>query len=346
MAHIEIDTAAITANVACLKAAIGRDVIAVVKAGAYGHGAEMAAAAALAGGASALATADIAEAVALRESGCTAAVLAWLHSADPDFGLALDHDVTVAISSVSHLDRAAALEGEPLKVHLKFDTGLGRNGIPESDWRAVIDRADALQQQGRIRVTGLMSHLAGTSAEADLAQASAFSRAVAAAEGLGAERIHLTASAGSLVLAADGAAADTALAAGNAVRIGIVGYGLHPDGADPDGSLARELGVKPALRLLARAEDGVLDVGYRDGLLHAPGAWALVEGERVAISQQRIGSTVLERPVTGQAVVIGDPAAGEPGAGEWAERVGTINYEIVTRLSHRLERRPAQEVLA
>ena len=332
MAHIEIDTRAITDNVSAMGKRTGRDVIVVVKAGAYGHGVDLAAPAALAGGAAALATADIAEAVALRASGFEAPLIAWLHAAEPRFDLAFEHDVQVVASSLQQLDLAAAAHapGRPGEVHLKFDTGLGRNGIPQADWRTVVERADALQRRDRIRVVGLMSHLAGTSDDADRAQAELFEMLLAKAAYLGAERTHLSASAGALVLDS-----------GNTVRLGIAAYGLHPQGLDSDGSMAREVGLRPALRLLGTARDGVLDVGYRDGLLHAPGISVLVDGERVAVKQQRVDSTVLERPVTGQAVVIGDPAAGEPGAGEWAERVGTINYEIVTRLSARLERRPA-----
>lgn len=330
MPYIEVDAAAITSNVRRLGDIAGRDVIVVVKANGYGHGAALAADAALAGGAVALATADVAEAVLLRERGAACELVAWLLSADPDLTTAREHDVTVGISSIDQLERAAAVGG--LSVHLKFDTGLGRNGIPEDAWAAVIERADTLQREGRLRVTGVMSHVAGTSAEADLVQADRFAEVARKAAYLEPERIHLTASAATLQLG-------DAHTACNAVRVGILAYGLHPDGADADGALARELGVRPALRLLGTATDGVLDVGYQHGLLHAPGVWVLVNGERVGIAEQRASETVLERPVSGEAVVIGDPALGEPGAGMWAEAVGTINYEIVARLSAAVERR-------
>ncbi|SJM53463.1 alanine racemase [Agrococcus casei] len=331
MAHIETDTQAISDNVAALRERTGKDIIVVVKANAYGHGAEFASAAAVAGEAVALATADIAEVIAVRKLGCSVPLMAWLHSSAPKFVDAHEHDIQVVISSVQRLDHVAAahVPDRPFDVHLKFDTGLGRNGIPQADWRVAIERADALQRRGRIRVVGLMSHLAGTSEAADRQQAELFETLVAKAAYLGAERTHLSASNGALTLSS-----------GNAVRIGIAAYGLHPEGHDADGAMARELGLRPALRLLARAENGVVDVGFRDGLLPAPGAWMLVDGERVSIISQDARSTTLERPVTGQAVVIGDPARGEPGAGAWAEQAGTINYEIVTRLAPGLERRP------
>lgn len=332
MAHIEIATQAISDNVAVMRQHTGKDVIAVVKANAYGHGVELASAAAVAGGAVALATADIAEAVALRKLGCKVTLLAWLHSSMPRFVDAHELDIQVVISSVERLDHVAAAHapGRPFDVHLKFDTGLGRNGIPKADWRVAIERADALQRRDRIRVVGLMSHLAGTSDTADRQQAELFDYLTSKASYLGAERIHLSASHGALTRSS-----------GNTVRLGIASYGLHPEGRDADGALARHLGLRPALRLLARAENGVVDVGFRDGLLPAPGAWMLVDGERVRVISQDVRSTTLERPVTGQAVVIGDPARGEPGAGAWAEWVDTINYEIVTRLAPGLERRPA-----
>ena len=334
MPYIEVDAAAITANVRRLGDIAGRDVIVVVKANAYGHGAAIAADSAVAGGAVALATADVAEAVQLREHGVTRELVSWLHSADPDFALAVEHDIDVGVSSVEHLQRAAAVSTpqKTLGVQLKFDTGLGRNGIPECEWGQVVERAATLQREGRLRVTGIMSHVAGTSAEADLAQAARFGEIARKTAYLEPERIHLTASAATMQLG-------DAHTACNAVRVGILAYGLHPDGADADGALARELGVRPALRLLGTATDGVLDVGYQHGLLHAPGAWVLVNGERVDIAEQRASETVLDKPVSGDAVVIGDPALGEPGAGMWAEAVGTINYEIVARLSAALERR-------
>lgn len=334
MPYIEIDSGAIADNVRTMRERTDRDVIAVVKANAYGHGSLIAARAAQEGGASALATADIAEAIQLREAGFSGELIAWLHAADPYLGMAREHDITVGISNEQQLDRAgtATFGATPLAVHLKFDTGLGRNGIPRNEWRAMIERADSLQRHGRIRVTGLMSHLAGTDPAADRAQYEQFLEAARKAAYLEPERVHLSASSGSLQQLDADAICDT-------VRIGILVYGLHPDGADADGALAREIGVRPALRLTGRVEGGVLDVGYRHGLLPAPGAWVVVGGERVAVAEQHADHTVLERPVTGDAVVIGDPAAGEPGAGAWAQWADTINYEVVTRLSPHLERR-------
>ena len=334
MAHIEIDTAAIAENVRTLRRLTDRDVIAVVKANAYGHGKEIAAAAAVEGGAVALATADIGEAVLIRKTGYSGPLIAWLHSSDPDFATALEHGIDVGISNEQQLARAAAVSCRTgsLGVHLKFDTGLGRNGIPEAEWRAVAERAESLQRRGLLRVTGVMSHVAGTSVEADARQAASFAEAVRKSAHLEPDCVHLTASAASLEL---GQLQETC----GAVRIGILMYGLHPGGFDADGSLAREVGVRPALRLIGEARDGVLDVGYRHGLLPAPGAWVTVDGERVGIREQHVTHSVLERPVSGTTVVMGDPAQGEPGAGMWAERAETINYEVVTRLSGAIERR-------
>ncbi|PPH27121.1 alanine racemase, partial [Rathayibacter sp. AY1C3] len=103
-----IDVDAMAANAARLRELTGaRRLMAVVKANGYGHGALAAAQAALDGGADALGTAELREAVALREAGVVAPILCWLHDPGEDFDAALEHSIDVAVSSVDQLGTLA-----------------------------------------------------------------------------------------------------------------------------------------------------------------------------------------------------------------------------------------------
>lgn len=323
---IEVDAGAITENIERLRTLSGLDVIGVVKANGYGHGMEIAAHAMLDGGAVQLGVAEISEALRLRAAGIRVPLLAWLHCSNPDFAAAQAAGIEVGISSLVQLEAAAAVGG--VRVHLKFDTGLGRNGVPAADWAAVIDRAAQLQADGAIRVVGVMSHLAGTSDDADDIQRERFFVVTAATADLEPESTHLCASGGLL-----------GTVVGTRARPGISAYGLHPNGADAAGDDARGLGIRPALRLSAPVESGRLAFGWRHGLLPAQEAAVLVDGRRVRIAEPGREISKLAEPVTGTAVLIGSGTDGEPTAGEWAGWTGTIGYEVVTRLAADIERR-------
>ncbi|WP_413316847.1 tRNA (adenosine(37)-N6)-threonylcarbamoyltransferase complex ATPase subunit type 1 TsaE [Agrococcus sp. 1P02AA] len=317
---LDIDTAAIAANVRTLSARFGVPVCGVVKADGYGHGMVRSASAMLEGGAAMLGVVDLAEALVLRRAGIDAPVLAWLHGARTDFSLAAAHGIEVAVSSLAQLEAAA---GAGATIHLKLDTGLGRNGVARGDRAAVLARATELARGGA-RVRGIMSHLAGTSREADLAQLADFTAALADASPIGAEVRHLANSQGALALPE---------ARFDLVRLGMAAYGIDPDGPRAgDGAAAAELGLTPAMRVTARFVEGVAAIGLDDGLLPAMGAPVLVAGEAsrvVAIDAHRLR---VDPPRTGEGVLWGDPAAGEPSADAWALAAGTIGYETVTRM--------------
>ncbi|RWR18895.1 tRNA (adenosine(37)-N6)-threonylcarbamoyltransferase complex ATPase subunit type 1 TsaE [Agrococcus lahaulensis] len=318
--RIEVDTAAIAANVRALAARAATPVCGVVKADGYGHGAVASARAMLDGGAAMLGVVDLAEALQLRAAGIDAPILAWLHGPGVDFSLAARHGVDVAVSSIAQLEAAAAAAAV---IHLKLDTGLGRNGIARGDRSAAIARAIALAADGA-RIRGAMSHLAGTSREADLAQVRDFASALAEAEPLGLELRHLASSAAAIALPE---------ARFDLVRIGMAAYGVDPSGPGAgDGSEAAALGLRPAMRASAAFVDGVAEVGLDDGLLPAVGAPVLLGGELAHVAAVGARSLRIEPPRTGDGVLWGDPAAGEPSADAWARAARTITYEVVTRM--------------
>ncbi|TPW74919.1 alanine racemase [Schumannella soli] len=355
--EIRIDAEALRHNVATLKPLVAPALtMVVVKADAYGHGALVAARAALGGGADWLGTADLDEALALRAAGIRAPLLAWLHGPDTDFGPAAEAGVDVGVSSLDQLERAAAAGAT---VHLKFDTGLSRNGIQADDAPAVIARVAELQRDAGLRVRGVFSHLSGTSPEEDLAQLARFELAVAAlAEaGVHPELRHLAASAAAIALPA------TRL---DLVRIGIASYGLSPDPRVP----VDVLGLRPVMEVSAGiahvkrvpAGEGVsygyihrtaapttlalVPLGYADGVPRSAsgGASVAIDGVRhpvvgrIAMDQFVVDVGDAPVAVGDRAVLWGDPATGAPSAEDWADAAGTIDYEIVTRVGGRAAR--------
>ncbi|PRY67589.1 alanine racemase [Glaciihabitans tibetensis] len=359
-----VDLGAIRHNVATLKAATAPAAfMAVVKAGGYGHGAEAVARAALEGGADWLGVVDVEEALALREAGITAPLLAWLHGPTTDFPAALAANIDLGVSSLEQLDRIAAAgarkAGSPAYVHLKVDTGLGRNGIEESDCPAVFDRAAEYERAGLLRVRGIFSHLANTGEAEDLEQVARFEALVesATSAGLNIALRHLAATAGALRLPA---------ARFDLVRCGIGIYGLSPF----EGESSASLGLRPAMELSAaivsvkRVPEGsgvsygytyrtsaestlaLVPLGYADGIpRHASSRGPVfINGRRYQISgrvamDQFVVDLGQDTAVVGdRAVLFGDPSTGVPSADDWAEAADTINYEIVTRIGARVTR--------
>ncbi|MDN3496502.1 alanine racemase [Planococcus sp. APC 4015] len=362
MREASIDVGAIEANVRHFRRLTDAEVIAVVKADGYGHGAARSARAALAGGASRLGVADVGEALALRRAGIMAPILAWLHAPGASFVEAAGAGVELGISSFDQLlAAAAAASGDhPVVVHLKLETGLSRNGIAPADHRVVFAEAARLERIGRIRVDGLFSHLSNTSLADDRAALGVFLAAVSAAEaaGLRPRMRHIAATHAAIALP------ETRL---GCVRIGIGIYGLSPFG---DRSSA-DLGLRPAMTLRAAvaavrrvpAGTGVsygydhrtdrettlalVPLGYADGVprqasgrgpVHIGGQTVTVAG-RIAMDQFVVD--VGDHPVAvgDEVVLFGDPTLGAPAADDWAAAAGTVNYEIVTRIGARVDRR-------
>ncbi len=371
-----VDLGAISANVRALRERVGgTELMAVVKADAYGHGLVPSARAALAGGACALGVAQPTEALALRAAGVVAPVLTWLVAPGTDVAPLVASGVEVAVSAPWLLDALAAAaraSGTTATVQLKADTGLGRNGAlslplrpgdPRTDWADLVDHAARLEAEGAVRVRGLFTHLAYADAPEHptvRAQQEAFADAVAVGEraGLRPEVRHMANSAATLT---------TPQAAWDMVRPGLAVYGLSPV---PDLAGAAELGLRPAMRVTARvavtkrvaAGQGVsyghtyltprettladVPLGYADGVpRHASGvAPVQVRGERRTVAgrvcMDQFVVDVGDLPVEAgdEVVLFGAGDDGEPTAQDWAEAAGTISYEIVTRFGPRVPR--------
>ncbi|SOC53851.1 alanine racemase [Ornithinimicrobium cerasi] len=375
-AQVTVDLDAIRHNVQVLRErAGGAELMAVVKADAYGHGLVPAARAALAGGACALGVAQPSEALALRAAGIRAPVLTWLVVPGTGLRPLLDADVEVAVSEPRLLDELAATAravGRPATVQLKADTGLARNGAyalrvrpadPRTDWVALVDRAARLQAEGAVRVRGVFSHFAYADAPEHptvRAQQEVFADAVAVAEraGLPLEVRHLSNSAATLT---------NPSATWDMVRPGLAVFGLSPV---PDVGSAASFDLRPAMRVTARVavakripagqgvsyghtytparETTVVDVplGYADGVpRHASGTGPVQVGGRrfrvsgrVCMDQFVVDVGDLDVAAGDEVVLFGAGGADEPTAQDWAEAAGTISYEIVTRFGPRVPR--------
>ncbi|MDN5669987.1 MAG: alanine racemase [Renibacterium salmoninarum] len=365
-----IDLEAIRQNVRRIaQIASPAKVMAVVKADGYGHGAVPVATAALQAGAAWIGVAHVREALELRAAGIEAPILAWLHTAATDFGSAVEAGIDLGVSGweLAHIVAAAREQQRPARVHLKIDTGLGRNGSTSALWDSVIGEALEYQDEGLLRVVGLFSHLAVADEphreETDV-QLRRFREAVAIAEdaGVDVEVRHLANT------PAIFSRPDTHF---DLVRAGIGLYGLSPFA----GQTSEDLGLKPAMTLKTfvahckdvPAEQGVsyglhyrtgepstlalIPLGYGDGVPRiATGGPVRIGTEiypvvgRIAMDQMVVDLGPGNRVADGEsllgreAVLFGAAEAGDPSVDLWAAAAGTLNYEVVTRIAPRVPR--------
>ncbi|HWL38029.1 MAG TPA: alanine racemase [Frankiaceae bacterium] len=347
-AEAVVDLAAVRHNVGVLRAAAGgAEVLAAVKADGYGHGAVPVARAALEGGATWLGVVLVEEGVALRTAGIDAPVLVMMEPPPGAGEVAAAYDINLGVGSFASLHDAVDAGA---RVHLKVDTGLSRGGSVEwPDLVAAAVKADA-------DVVGVWSHLAcaddvGAASNATQVQRFEAALTVAAEAGLAPRLRHLANSAATLTMPE---------ARYDLVRPGIAVYGLTPvPGMD--------YGLRPAMTLRARvamtkrvpAGTGVsyghryttgaettlalVPLGYGDGIPRAAAntAEVWIGGRRRTIS----GTVCMDQfvvDVGDDEVVAGDEAVvfgAEPTAQDWADALGTISYEIVTRIAPRVPRR-------
>lgn len=353
-----VDLGAIADNVALLAQHAGpAQVMAVVKADGYGHGATRVARAALAAGAAELGVATVTEALALRRDGITAPVLAWLHAPETDFAPALAADVQIAVSSVRQLDDlldAVNRTGRPATVTVKADTGLSRNGVAPAEFPALVDTLRRALADDAVSARGIMSHLAhGDEPEHPFNDVQARRlldlRTQAHDAGVDFDIAHLCNS--PAVMTRPDLAFDM-------VRPGIAVYGQTPIPQRGD------MGLRPAMTLKCpvvqvrsvRAGDGVsyghtwvaerdttlalLAIGYADGIFRNLSGRidVLINGRlrrnvgRVCMDQfvVDLGPGPVDVTEGDVAVLFGPGDGGEPTAQDWADLLGTINYEIVT----------------
>ncbi len=362
----EVDLGAVRANARALAdLAAPAALLAVVKADGYGHGAVPVARAALEAGATWLGVALVEEGVTLREAGIDAPIMVLSEPAPPAAPTVVAQGLTPVVytaNGIEALAKAVAESGrdEPLAVHLKVDTGMHRVGCAPEDALALVAAIDA---RGELHLEGVCTHFA-VADEPDhpytQAQIDRFDALLEelVAGGRARPMVHAANSAG--LLAHPASAYDL-------VRCGIALYGVAPAPG-----LADHVGLTPVLSLRARvshtktlragdrlsyglryelASSGTVatvPVGYADGVprnLGLAGGQALVGGRRhpiagtITMDQLMIDVGDASVEVGDEVVLLGRQGDEEITADEWADRLGTIAYEVVTGIGPRVPRR-------
>jgi alanine racemase len=349
MRRIEIDLGAIKHNYLELRTRLeGKEVMAVVKANAYGHGMHEVARALEEVSVDALATADLDEALEIRAAGIRSRLMCWLVLPTDDFASAKEQDIEIGVSNFEVLE---AVDNDQ-KIHIKIDSGLGRNGFVKADWERVFDLVKDKN------VVGIFTHLANTSLSEDLKQRAKFDEAIhlAKANGISGFQTHLSASAAALSY--DEFDYDM-------VRAGILLYGQNPfENMELTG-----VDLRPAMRVIAKAAgfkrvqagQGVsygyryvaeratnlvlVPFGYGEGMPRvSEGAEVQIGGKnypvvgRVAMDQFVVEVGDDQIALGSDVVIFGDPSKGEPSVDALALSAKTINYEIITRIGGRAQR--------
>jgi alanine racemase len=363
-AWVTVDLDAIRDNVRAVAAvAAPAALLATVKADAYGHGAVPVARAALEAGATWLGVAFVEEGLELRAAGISAPILVLSEPRPGAAATVVAHDLTPIVYSVAGIEalgRAAAEAGRVLPVHLKVDTGMHRVGCALADAGALARQVAAHEA---LVLEGLATHLASadeTDPSPTDVQLDAFDTVVAAvtAEVGRPPVVHAANSAGAIAFAR---------ARYDLVRIGIAMYGIAPSPL-----LTGAISLRPALSVHARvsyvkdlaAGERVsyglryelsrpsrivtVPLGYADGVpraLGASGGTVLIGGCRypiagtVTMDQLLVDVGDADVGIDDDVVLIGAQGDEEIDATDWADRIGTIAYEVVTRLGGRLPRR-------
>jgi alanine racemase len=348
-----IDPDAIRHNTATFVELTRTPVMAVVKGDGYGHGAETMARAALAGGATWLGVTSVENAIQLRHAGLTAPTLSWLNAAPVDFDAATAHSIDVAVATLEELRCAARARSVP-RLHLLLDTGMSREGLPPSTWLRLAEYAARAEREGRIRVAGVMSHLASADrpgAPENERQRRSFALGLRLLQdaGLNPGEKHLAGSAAALL--------DPA-ARGTLVRIGAGLAGIDASGsADLRWAMTLSARVIEVRRVVAGTRVGyhgtwtadqdttlgLLPVGYADGVPRAASrhAHVSVAGRRAPVAGLISMNEMVVDLGPDSAVRVGDEATvmgtGQdhaPTVADWATWSDTIPHDVMTALGH------------
>lgn len=368
-AWVEVDLAAVTANVAHICEVVSPSAVcAVVKADAYGHGAVPVARAAIAGGAVRLGVALAEEGHELRQAGVDVPVIVLSEPAPEAMKLVVEDNLTPTIYTerglAALLDAVASQErATAVPIHLKVDTGMHRVGASPAH---VLELARAVAANPVLSLEGLYTHLAVADDLADpytQEQLASFDGVIGALAAAGTLPclLHAANSAGALVHPASRY---------QMVRPGIAIYGLAPASSmrghpavrplmpalsfKAEVSYAKEVAAGEGLsyglqyRLSVSSVIATVPVGYGDGAprrLSQVGGEVLIGGRRRPIAGSVTMDQILVDCGPGAAVKAGDEVVliGRQGdeevtAWEWAERLGTIAYEVTCALSPRLPR--------
>jgi alanine racemase len=357
---VEVNLNAISHNVKSMKHHIGEDteIIAVVKANGYGHGAVQVANTALNSGASMLAVAFLDEAIALRNSGIEAPILILGATRAADAQLAITYNVTLTVFSLDWLNEAKQhIETGELNLHVKLDTGMSRLGVRESE--DLVPLFKFVEESSQFAITGIYTHFA-TADEMDLryfhTQYEKF------------QDLLSNVSYQDLLVHCGNSATGLRFPSKlyNAVRLGISMYGLSPSieiknelpfKLEEAFSLQAKLvhvkkipkGTKVSYGATYEAEEdewiGTIPIGYADGWIRSlKDSDILIEGKRAPLigricMDQCMVRLPYELPIGTAVILIGKQHNERIPVDEVAKRLDTINYEVTCMISSRVPRK-------
>ncbi|HEX9134830.1 MAG TPA: alanine racemase, partial [Ktedonobacteraceae bacterium] len=364
---VEIDLSAIANNTRQIQSLVGPGVriLASLKADAYGHGALKVARTVLHNGASMLGVATVGEAAPLREAGIHAPILVFGYVPHWQMREAVRMNLTItlySIESAQALARAAQALKQTIKVHVKVDTGMGRLGIRAEHIAEVLKLIHEIIDLPLLELEGIFTHFAMADTHDQTHARMQLTRFQDVLQFIEEEHIRPP-----LVHAANSAAILSLPEAHfDMVRPGIALYGL-----DPSPEVRLPVGFRPALSFKTQVAQvkaipagesisygysyitdrptcvAILPVGYADGFRRAPTNWGsvLVHGQeapllgRVCMDQCVIDvSHIPQVRVGDEVVLIGRQGAAILTAEQVAERLGTINYEVVSEILARVPR--------
>jgi Alr-MurF fusion protein len=364
---VEIDLSAIANNTRQIQSLVGPGVriLASLKADAYGHGALKVARTVLHNGANMLGVATVSEAAPLREAGINAPILVfgyvphWQMREAVRLGLAI---TLYSIEAAQALSRAALALRQAVKVHVKVDTGMGRLGIRAEQIAEVLKLVHEIIGLPGLELEGIYTHFAMADTQDQTharMQLTRFQHVLQVIEGAQIRPPLVHAANSAAILGMPGSHFDM-------VRPGIALYGLDPS---PEARLPE--GFRPALsfktqvaqvKVIPEGESisygctyttdqptrvAILPVGYADGFRRAPTNWGsvLVHGQeapllgRVCMDQCIIDvSHIPQVRIGDEVVLIGQQGEVSLTAEQVAQRLGTINYEVVSEILARVPR--------
>lgn len=357
---IGIDLKAIETNIMEIKNRLPKstEIMAVVKANAYGHGSVQVAKKALQSGATSLGVAFLEEALELRQAGITAPILV-LSVVAPEYArVAADHKITLTFFQVTWLQEVNEVGlNAPLKVHMKWDTGMGRIGLRlEAE---LIEIIDELTKKSNIDLTGVFTHFS-TADSKDLSyfnlQKERFNHMLKQFKQQWSRpvQVHIGNSAAAIRFPED---------MYSMIRLGISMYGLYPSDVIKEETTIR---LKQAFSLRSKlihvkrvspgesigyGQDyittntewiGTVPIGFGDGWTRGlKGFEVLVNGKRLSI----IGRICMDQmmihldqpyPIGTEVVLIGQQNDQLISVDDVAHFLGTINYEITCMLNDRI----------
>jgi alanine racemase len=359
---IELNHEALGRNVAAVvKELAGVPLMAVVKADAYGHGSVAVARTALRHGASWVATATVAEALALRHDGIAAPILVLGYTPPEQVAAAVAGRLAVTVLDsevLAALERAGAEQGHPASAHVKVDSGMSRLGVAAEELPAFVQGASELRH---VELEGCYTHFRkGADRSATEAQLGLFLAALDRTEAAG-HQFRLRHAANS---AAWNTVPESRL---DLVRSGIELLGLRtPDGRQREPVLSFRttvaqvraiaegtyVGYEDSYRAARSMLVATVPVGYGDGFRRGPRNWGtvLIGGrERPLVGDVSMDLSMVdvseppEVAVGDIVTLIGNDGAAYLSAEMVADRLGTNNYEVTTELRGRIPRevRPA-----